>query len=324
MKKLMIVAAAAAIAGVAGAIPTAPTAGVVYNASFSLKTTVGKGGSDTQNYTLGHDGGSPATFWYEDPSLAAYIDATDPSNIKLIDTVNFKFKKVGKVNVPTLTNDGLKNQAVLNDLIAVAPAYPMKSAGKYCLTFKSTDTVCYRVAGTISYSGFMFDDECLGTLVGGAAAQLEDPLVNAFGAATDVDWINFKVKSTKAEVYADNIVPSLFLWKNDKTLGVVPAEILDNNKGVRTFTVLSIAGHGSYGYVYDDTNKKADWPGVTALSGNVVGLANQPECVYCCTPNQPAVIFDCCGYVIAQPDTAVFGTFSIKYNGSLTKKLLYP
>jgi hypothetical protein len=321
MKKLMIATAAAALVGVAGAVPTAPSLGVVYDATFSLKTTVGRSANDTQTYNLGSDGNSPATFWYEDPTLTTWIDATDPTAIKLTTEGEkyFTFKKIGKVNVPTLSNDGLKNPTVLNALIAIAPAYPAKSAGKHCMTFKSTDPVCYRVAGTISYAGHFYDDECLTALVGGSTASLANPLINAFGAAIDVDWINFKVKSTKAEVYADDIATTLFLLKD----GDIPVDILDNNKGVRSFTVLSIAGHGTYGYVYDDTNRKQDWPGVTALSGNVVGLASQPECVFCCTPNQPAVTFDCCGYVAAQPDTAVFGTFSIKYNNSKTVKKLY-
>jgi hypothetical protein len=98
-----------------------------------------------------------------------------------------------------------------------------------------------------------------------------------------------------------------------------PVDVLDNTKGERVITWLAIAGHGTYGKVYDDTDATHKREGFTAFSGNAVGTADMPECLSCCAVDVPVVAWDCCA--VAATDTAVFGTFSYKYNDKGTKDL---
>lgn len=292
MKKLMIAAATAAMIGVGGAW-AAPGDLNVYQVNANLKTTAAKDAVHTGTFNLGQD--AAGVFWYADPSLAAAIDpATTPATI--IDTVNFTLKSVGGTMAPVLTAAGLKNEVLLNALAALAGVYDNKSAGKWCLTFKLTHSVCYRTAGTITVAGYFQDDECL--------TGFAPDILDCFGAAT-------MAKSTKVELYkADAVAVILALTKKDQ---ITPIDILDNAKGPRVITALAVAGHGSSGLVWDKVR------GVTSVSGYAVGTADMPVCVNCCGPAVPVVAWDCCG--IGAADTAVFGTFTIKYNAAETKKL---
>ena len=301
----MIAAAAAAMIGGASAAPGDP---LIYQATANLKTTVGTATKDTSTYNLGWDGVS--TFWYQDNSVSNYFD-TSTSPITIKDTTNFKLVSKGGGKFPALTAQGLKNETILENLVTLATSqvYSVKSAGQWCLTFKYTQDVCYRVAGTIKIDGYFIDDECFSTLLGAATDSDTVSFVDAFGGAT-------LEKSKKGEIFVDEIasvIPALF--KKNMTDNI---EIIDSKKGVRTINTLYIAGHGTYGKVYDDDDKTR--PGFTAFSGNAVGTANLPDCVSCCAPSVPTVTWNCC---VDMTETAVFGTFSIKHNSAMTKKELY-
>lgn len=305
MKKLMIAAAAAAMIGGANAAPGDP---LIYQATFNLKTTVGTATKDTSTYNLGWDGVSD--FWYSDASLSNYFD-TSTSPITIKDTTNFVLKAKGGGKFPVLTAAGLKNETIMTNLVALANsgAYDEKSAGQWCLTFKYTDEVCYRAAGTIKIDGYFVDDECFSAVLGQATDSDTTSFVDAFGGAT-------LAKSKKGEVFVDDIagaIPGLLKKNMTDTI-----DVIDSKKGDRTINLLYIAGHGTYGKVYDDDDKTR--PGFTAFSGNAVGTADLPVCVSCCAPSVPVETWNCCSVIT---ETAVFGTFSIKHNSSMTKKELY-
>lgn len=303
MKKLIIVAAIAAVAGIAEAVPGAPQ---MYQATFNLKTTVGKSGMATIN--LGKN--AAGVFYYQDNQLNTWLDNTKAPGemIKNTDEAKkfFTYKNVKGSSVPVPTADGIANAGLKDKLLILANTYNLKSAGVYCYTFK--DEFCYRVAGTIKVTGWFVDDECLTGILVGA-----NDFVDAFGGAT-LD------KSTKAEVYCADI--SALVPAMGKTAALADVvDVLDNLKADRTITALAVAGHGTFGKVYDPAEEKAVEPGVTGLSGNAVGTATQGVCTSCCAPDTPVAALDCCGY--ASADTAVFGTFTVKYNLSQTKKELY-
>lgn len=302
MKKLMIVAAALAVAGIAEAVQGDDQ---MYQATFNLKTTVGKSGTATIN--LGKN--AAGAFYYEDGELATWLDNTKAPNEMIKDTDEakkfFSYKTVKGSTVPAPTADGLANAGLKNKLLALANTYNQKSAGVYCFTFK--DELCYRVAGTIKVSGWFVDTECLINVAAGG-------IVDAFGAAT-------LEKSNKVEVYSPDV--SAFIPVMGKTASFNDfVDVLDNLKANRTITALAVAGHGTYGKVWDDVEGKASLPGVTAVSGYAVGTATQGKCVSCCAPATEVTAFNCCNYG-ADVDTVVFGTFTVKYNLSQTKKELY-
>ena len=299
MKKLMIAAAAAAMIG---SVWTAAGDALVYQATYNLKTTVGKAskaGKTTVN--LGKD--NTDTFWYQDAAVSAFFTTND-TGIVILDTTNFVLKAVGGTKVPTLTKAGQANTALTDLLATLAGTYNKKSLNKWCLTFKAeVPGVCYRVAGSIKATGYFSDDECL--------SGLNPAIADAFGAPT-------LEKSTKAELFAADVSGNAMSLSKKADL-VDAADVLDNTKGERIITLLAIAGHGTYGKVYDDTTGKKDLPGFTGFSGNAVGTADMPECLSCCATDVPVEAWDCCG--VAATDTAVFGTFSFKYNDKGTKAL---
>ena len=306
MKKLMIAAAAAAMIGSVWAAAGDP---VVYQATYNLKTTVGKAAKNGETVNLGKS--AAGEFWYENGTVAnVYFsyDAVTRTVTNIIDKTNFTMKNVGGTMVPVLTAAGQKDATVVATLQALEATYNKKSLNKWCLTFKG-NPVCYRVAGSIKISGYFVDDECL--------SGFTPTVADAFGAAT-------LAKSTKAEFFAEDTAAAGALALNAMTLSkkndlADPVDVLDNTKGERVITWLAIAGHGTYGKVYDDTDATHKREGFTAFSGNAVGTADMPECLSCCAVDVPVVAWDCCA--VAATDTAVFGTFSYKYNDKGTKDL---
>ena len=290
MKKLMIVAAVAAMVG--GAF-----ADTAYTFSATLKTTKGKSGKVTSTYNLGMNP-ADGKFWYEDTAAAALI-ADEEANTQLAAKDRyFTTKKVGGRTVPALTAKAKKDADWLSRNIApLAATYNEKSAGKWCDTFKLTEEGCYRMAGTEKVKDILVGDICCAALVGqdadlglsiDATASLDG--VQRFGGLT-------YAAAKKAEIFAE----------------VTGTDV----------TTMYLAGQGSIGKVLDTSNPDTTVEGVTSLSGNIVGVITAPECEFCCSANLPAVAF-VCGTVAGDNalDTAAYGTFSIKYNAKATKELL--
>lgn len=287
MKKLMIVAAVAAMVG--GAF-----ANTAYTFSATVKTTVGKQGKATTTYGLGQD--ANGDWWYADRAVQALI-ATN-SNY-------FTTKRVGNSSVPTLSNKAKKDVEWLNNnIVPLANTYnvPETYRGRemWCETFKITQEACYRVAGTEKFTDIVVGDMCCGQLTG-TNFDIDDTVVlgsvQRFGGAS-------YPSAKKAEIFAS-------VTENAQYYGLGPSVFL--------------AGQGSIGKVLDNdgVGTIVTVEGVTSLSGNIVGTIEAPECDVCCGLDGTSIAFDCAsGSVLsANDDTAFYGSFSIKYNAKETKAL---
>ena len=282
MKKLMIVAAVAAMAG--GAF-----ADTAYTFSATLKTTKGKSGKVTSTYNLGAD--AAGAFWYDDATVQA-LRAADTNH------VYFTTKKVGGRTVPALTSKAKKDADWLSRNIApLAATYNEKSAGKWCDTFKLTEEGCYRMAGTEKVKDILVGDICCAALVGqdadlglsiDATASLDG--VQRFGGLT-------YAAAKKAEIFAEvtgTDVTTMYL-AGQGSIG----KVLDtSNPDTTVEGVTSLSGNivGVITAPECEFCCSANLPAVAFVCGTVAG--------------DNAL------------DTAAYGTFSIKYNAKATKELL--
>jgi hypothetical protein len=277
MKKLMLFAAVAAIAG--GAFATE----YVYDFTATLRTTKGRTGKETSTINLGADA-SGTVFWYQDPSVQAYLDATHD---------------VGGQTVPTISEANMKTntaaQAAVKALFA-AKTYNNKSAGKWCASWKFVDQDCYRVAGSVKLTDTFSQANCcasnysLTNEVGSTiqyqptASAIGTPLSQRFGGLT-------LAKAKKVELYAP--------------------VLLKAQAAANTVDVFSgwLAGQGTVA-----TKNNADY--VSAISGNIVGTLPAPTCPNCCTAPTPAIAFDCANLDVGTqlPYTAGYGSFRLKIN----------
>jgi hypothetical protein len=278
MKKLMLFAAVTAIAGGAFA------AEYVYDFTATLKTTKGRTGKETSTINLGADA-SGTVFWYQDPSVQAYLDATHV---------------VGGENVPTISAANMATntaaQAAVKAL-AAAKTYNYKSAGQWCATWKFVDQDCYRVAGSVKLTDTFSQVDCcadsnysLTNEVGSTityqetATAIGTPLFQRFGGLT-------LAKAKKVELYAPVVL---------KAQGAT--NVVDVFSGW-------LAGQGTVA-----TKNNADY--VSALSGNIVGTLPAPTCPNCCRAPTPAIAFDCANLDVGAqlPYTAGYGSFRLKIN----------
>ena len=320
MKKLMIAAAAAAmVGGVYADLTDLGTAGTAYNATITLKTTVGKAKMATIQYYLGANAAGTA-MWYQDAAIANTI-TTDLANNTAGFVHKFALKKISGKDVPCLTAAGKNDAATLRLVKALATTdktgknadgatYGYKSAGKWCDTFSEKDEFCYRTAGTVKTSGILLDDCCAAGIVGAAGTGF----VHVFGGES-------LANSKKVEIYVDDIIAAgAVVFEKD---GVTLADVTDNLKNGRVINVLAIAGQGTYGRVKenDGAGNLTDANGILSVSGNAVGTCDSALCTSCCIAGGIAQnVWDCDTELPAvNMDTAAYGTFSLKYNAAFTK-----
>ena len=281
MKKLMIVAAVAAMAG--GAF-----ADTAYTFSATLKTTKGKSGKVTSTYNLGAD--AAGAFWYDDATVQA-LRAADTNH------VYFTTKKVGGRTVPALTSKAKKDADWLSRNIApLAATYNEKSAGKWCDTFKLTEAGCYRVAGTEKIKDIFVGDICCAALVGqdldlGLSLDSTALLggVQRFGGLT-------YATAKKAEIFAkvdDGADVELYLAGQGSFGKVLEHTALDTAVDGVTSLSGNIVGV------------------IPAPECEYCCSANDPAIAFACG--------DATGDATLK--TAAYGTFSLKYNAKETKQL---
>lgn len=329
MKKLMIVAAVAAMVGAAEAYTAA------YNYSASVKTTTGKKGkaiNTSYSVKLGKD--AAGKFWYEQfsnayvaPGVASVgqfaITADNKYGTYTLNNVvysNVTFTAeaggwlVGKLNgnfnaMPQADKEQFAADFGFNPANGTT-AYNVKSAGVWCQTFSYVHTdgaQCYRVATSKSYKGFMtvVNDCCAA-----ATANLWDSEGNALNDANGAQLTVTKVMLNRFGAQA--------IAKANKVewMGTIGTAA---NYGQAD--VFALAGQGTWAKLgKDDQNNDADIFGVSAVSGNIVGAIAGTECEYCCQPNTAATFFQCNGTFVdptgalANNPTAAFGTFTFKFN----------
>ena len=283
MKKLMIVAAVATMAG-------ALVAADGYDFTASVKTTKGKAGSQKTTYTvnLGHDG---TQYWW--------------------DAMGFTDANAGKRYINSLNNDEKADYA-WNDLgfDGVNTDWPLKEVYKgkerWCTTFKFSETAydCYRVAGSQKLKGVVKIDACCNGTWEFVSAEgyLRESLTNlgVEDAITTVLLYRFggitPAKATKVEYVG--------------TIGDFAAVSLDKYNDCYD-GAFALAGQGAW-----DTKNDI----IKNISGNIVGVLQNPDCESCCDYNVPAIVFECGAdeliseYQDTPNGTAAFGTFSLKYN----------
>ena len=299
MKKLMIAAAVAAMIG--GAYAEG------YDFTASVKTTKGKEGSAKTTYRVGVGQDDTGTYWWKD----------------LASTYMWETEKEAKRYIQKLSNDEKAAFAVLElgfdpTVLDNHPAPANKSVdgttdynyqeyykGKWqwCYTFKFTvkDEDCFRVPGSAKLKGIVWMDECCGvwefvdydfgiTLLdddpGDWTSEISHPLLYRIGGVS-------LAKANKVEVTG--------------TFG-------DGGTGYvgDTIGTFAYAGQGAYDTKYGR---------ISSISGNIVGVLDNPNCEECCDDNQIAIVFECeddddwiTSYTDMPNGTAAFGTFSLKYN----------
>jgi hypothetical protein len=276
MKKLMVIAAAAAMVGGAFA------AG--YDFTASVKTTKGKYGSQKTTYTVNLGLDDNGEYWW--------------------DSLGFADEKAAKDAVKKMTNDEKADFAwnyVGFDGTAtdfnVQEVY--KGRKVWCYTFKFSETAedCYRVAGSAKLKGVITADCCglwefaeydFGKTVlandDEGTSEIANGLLYRFGGVS-------LAKANKVEVAG--------------TLGDVAFDGL-------TIGTFAFAGQGAFD-VKNDLVKN--------VSGNIVGVLDNPDCESCCDYDDVATVYECAdeddtltSYLEDPNGTAAFGTFSIKYN----------
>lgn len=282
MKKLMIVAAAAAMVG--GAF-----ADTAYTFNATLKTTVGKSGKSTATYNLGKDDAD--NFWYDDVVVTAL--RTNPAY-----SAYFTTKRVGGTPVPALSSKAKKdNEWLLTNLVALAATYDNKSANKWCDSFKVTDEGCYRVSGTKKIKEIFTGDICCEALVGEDGLTVDATVsldgVQRFGGLT---YASAKKVEIFAELAADDLEEPFYL-AGQGSVGKV-LDSADLTTAVEGVT--SISGN-IVGVLEAPECESCCAPG-------------QASGAFVCTGDDDGT-FD------TELMTAAYGTFSIKYNAKETKEL---
>lgn len=262
-----------------------------YDFTASVKTTKGKYGSQKTTYTVNVGLDDSGIFWW--------------------DGEGWLTEKEAKADVKKMTNDE-KAYFAWTDLAfdGVATKYNNKEYYKgkwvWCYTFKFTETDedCYRVPGTAKLKGIVSMDGCCGTW------EFVD---YDFGTTILADDISAEGISeiTHPLLYRINGVS---LGKANKV--EVTGTFGDTSYDGTTIGTFAYAGQG-------DFDVKADY--IKSISGNLVGVLENPDCESCCDYDSEAVVFECYDeddtitvYQDQPAGTAAFGTFSLKYNKKYT------
>ena len=157
-----------------------------------------------------------------------------------------------------------------------------------CGDASTNEAVCYRVIGSVSLKGFYTACDCdCATSFMQPDVTLWNPKAKVYVSVTSWDWDVLNVIGKK----------------NTEVEGAFKLTLSDAE--------LYGAGFGKW----DSKNAR-----VTSISGNIVGTGAAPECE---TGNCDAAIAYPCGEAeySSKFDTVASGTWSLKYNKSLSKKL---
>lgn len=256
-----------------------------YDFTASVKTTKGKYGSQKTTYTVNLGVDDTGTYWW--------------------DGLGYANEKEAKADIKKMTNDEKAEFAktALN-FDGVDTAYPFKEyyRGKWvwCYTFKfsETDEDCYRVPGSAKLKGIVWMDGCCDTW---------EFLTYDFGTTIISDDTVF----THDLLYRINGV-SVGKANKVEASGTIGAASYD----AQTIGTFAYAGQGDY-------DVKNDY--IKRISGNIVGILENPDCESCCDYDTEAVVFECesdddtiTSYLDTPNGTAAFGTFSLKYNKKIS------
>ncbi len=276
-----LMVAAAAAAMIGGAFADG------YDFKANVKTTQGKYGSQKTTYTVNLGLDENGIYWWDDQG--------------------FTTEKEAKAAVKKMTNDE-KAYYAWNELgfDGTDTKYPYKEYYRnrwvWCYTFKFTETQedCYRVTGSKKLTGIVTMDECCGVW---------EFVSYDFGTtilANDQDGTS---EISHGLLYRINGV-SLGKANKVEVAGTIGETSFDGEAPV--IGTFAYAGQGAF-------DVKNDY--IKNISGNIVGVLENPDCESCCDYDSLAVVFECededdtiTEYQDAPEGTAAFGTFSLKYN----------
>ena len=335
MKKLMIVAAVAAIAGGALAYEG-------YNFQATLKTTQGRNGSATIT-TLNLGQNLVGKFWYEDDLYAAIIASNaNWSATKMIAGASGPVPTVAKTKTKDGTTKDMTGAYLLvadstNYAFAVSALktlqniYDQRSAGKWCETIKVIDPAsCYRVAGTKKIDQDFYEDnpvflgdywDCCSQWINGTWTAVAMAYTNGVAASA--------APTTMPSIIFDNGAMAIAYSTNQVENPLSAATTLYQRFGAQTSDKanrLEIYAGIPYAYTTDGylfagwiagqgTAFARDGMAANTISGNIVGVIEAPDCENCCTAPTPSWAFDCANDdVSAQlPYSAAYGTFRLRF-----------
>ena len=262
-----------------------------YDFTASVKTTKGKYGSQKTTYTVNVGLDDNGIFWWDGEGWLTEKDA--------------------KSAVKAMSNDDKAEFAWLDlEFDGVATKYNNKEYYKnkwvWCYTFKfyEVDEDCYRVPSSAKLKGIVSMDGCCG---------IWEFVSYDFGTTILADDVAAEGVSeiTHPLLYRINGVS---LGKANKV--EVTGTFGDTSYDGTTIGTFAYAGQG-------DFDVKADY--IKSISGNLVGILENPDCESCCDYDTEAVVFECYDdedfltVLQDQPEgTAAFGTFSLKYNKKYT------
>jgi hypothetical protein len=329
MKKLMVVAAIAAMIGEVKAVD------YYYDFTATLTTTTGKEGNEikTTHYVgLGKDNASN-TWWYDDPQFVETADGkfkTADIGGKTVNALKKGNKQYPwKINTSVIKTDEAKEELAL--MLGYVPFAPVKKdkrgvtgdtdyndqkeyKGKlvWCETFSFKtieDAECYRVKGSKKISATIeIDDLCDdGTIIEANGDDYDFTLqfLNFFGSQ---------------EVGKANSVEALFTFDSDDS----GYGNLDNADG--TNFGFALAGQGTWKeklFSHKENGANVDYWGVDSISGNIVGYLAAPDCEACCADESKALAFECDEDPNDRVEnwdlpTAAYGTWTMKFNKKMT------
>ena len=297
MKKLMIVAAAAAMIG------SVEAAG--YNFQATLRTTQARAGVNTFAVcNLGVD--AAGNFWYTDPAVVALQRALPAA---------FTTKSVGGNVVPAFVKEAngvarivtLGGQPATDAIRALAAVYRFPSAGVFCEQVNVIDFAnCYRVAGSRVLTSQFTQANCCAAGVAGDGFIGKAPDYAADSLFYGTTWI--PAGATANRQLFDTPLLQRFGWYENTRANKVeiyaPVQVAD----FRGY----LAGQGTMRAI-------TPAPIVQTITGNIVGTLAAPQCTSCCVPATASVAFDCANAAVATqlPRTAAYGTFRLIFNAAL-------
>ena len=302
--------AAALAAMTVGAYAGVADAYNVYDLSISVKTTTGKAGSASHETEYSYYGKGEATdWWYNDDEFKT----GGPFDEILVKNSKSDAKKHGEYTIKQKAIDGLtlEKQEMLKELLEDYRDHdPEDNGGAWCLRIKwPIPAACYRASASKSLKAYAISDSCCA----------EDWKFDVYAKSASLNNFILLWKDSKTVNYGT--IDFSFLYRiggiEEKATKVEGFAVADFVGGAFKDGSLWMAGQGCF----DKKNAL-----VKNVSGNVAGYLGASVCPLNCCESPYAYAYDCegndiDGIELGTIHTAAYGTWSLKYNASATKKL---
>lgn len=295
----MIAAAAAAMVSGVFAVPT-------YDFSANVKTTSARTGMQISRYQvyLGEDSLS-GLYWYD---VMTKLDGTPFADWNDAKMYVMRLSMADKADYAAYVL--MMGGVMTGNTITWGEQTIYQRRRQWCGQFMFTerDDDCYRVAGSLRLSGDVTIDGCCT----GVWEFTDESYVNAL----EEGWL----------LNTQEITPLLLVRFGGLTPGMARSVEFAGDIGQYSFYqqggfgygVWALAGQGQW-----DVNNDR----ISSINGDIVGIIAPPECDVCCGQSGAAICFICDPVALDDyldyeidpdydivPDTAAFGTWSLRYN----------